>query len=140
MAIVPSTLPPDSDIYNVDNFIKQPSYTYRIDFENGRIIGKIDDQEAIVQAVRKILNTDKYAYEVYSWLYGNEIYTLFGKDVSYAVADLPRILEEALLVDDRIDRIENLVMTQTELNTLEVSFDIITAINEIIPITEEVIL
>lgn len=138
MAFVPDTLPPEADVYNIDNFIQQPSYTYRLDFENGRIIGKIDNNEAILQAVRKVLNTDRYAYEIYSWTYGNEIYTLFGKDISYTIADLPRILEEALYVDDRIRIIENLTMVPTDLNTVVVEFDIFTHDNEILHVQETI--
>lgn len=45
----------------------EPSLTYRLDLENNRIAGKIDDVEAIQQAILLILQTERYKFEMYSW-------------------------------------------------------------------------
>lgn len=35
---------------------EQPSLTYRLDLDNGRIVGKVDGLEAVNQAIRKALS------------------------------------------------------------------------------------
>ena len=61
---------------NTQNFEIQPTKTYKLDLINKRIIGLIDGREAVNQHIRKVLSTDKYAYEIYDWYYGNEILKL----------------------------------------------------------------
>lgn len=88
---------------NEDNSVIMPSLTYKV--ENGRILGKIDYLEAVKQAVYKILATERFIYEIYSWQYGNDLNVLFGKEILYAETDVRRILEEALLADERVDSV-----------------------------------
>lgn len=109
-----------------DDFLILPSKTYRLDFENKRIIGSIDEYEAVVQFIRKVLNTDKYAYEIYDWYYGNELLGLVGKDYNYIIAEIPRIAKEALLVDDRIIEVKNFKFTRESSDSVSSTFDVIT--------------
>ena len=104
----------------------KPSLTYKVDWENNRIVGTTDDDaETLYQFVYKALNTDKYAHEVYDWLYGNELYKLVGKDYQYIVTALPDIIERALLTDDRVKEISNYEFNQLKVDEMEVSFDVI---------------
>ena len=48
----------------------QPSLTYALDAENGRIRGKVDGLEAVKQAVYLVLSTERFAHLIYSWNYG----------------------------------------------------------------------
>lgn len=100
----------------------QPSLTYKIDVVNNRLIGKIDNQESVMQAIQKILDTDRYAYEIYDWNYGQQLLKLIGKDVAYCEAEIPRIVSEALLQDDRIKEVTDYKFEQTDINSLTVSF------------------
>lgn len=99
-----------------------PTQTYRLDFVNKRIVGKLNQAEALMQAVQKIFNTDKYAYEIYDWYYGNELLKLVGKPYDYIVTRLPRIVREALLVDDRVTEVTDFEFNRTSVDSMTVSF------------------
>jgi len=99
--------------------------TYKINFEEKRIIGEIDDLEAVKQAVYKILHTERFNSLVYSWDYGVEFENLIGKDYDFILGDLQRRIEEALLQDDRIERIENVKVDKKQNDSIDVSFIVI---------------
>ncbi len=80
----------------------QPSYTYYLDIDKGRIYGHCSGIEAVKQAVYKILSTERYNYIIYDDFYGREINALFGKQIYYVVPELERLITEALMYDDRI--------------------------------------
>ena len=112
-------------ILGTTEVIKQadmPSKTYRIDFQTGRISGTVDCREAMVQAIRKILQTERFQYRIYSWTYGMEGSQLIGKSRETALANLKQQLESALLQDDRILSITDLNVTDSGRRFLTVSF------------------
>ena len=119
--MIPETLN-EENLIDIEEYESPPSLTYRLDFTNRRIIGKVDDKEAVMQFIKKVLDTSKYAYAIYDWYYGNEILALVGLPYDYIVADLPRIIEEALLVDDRIMSIENWSFSKTSVDSMHASF------------------
>lgn len=82
--------------------VTQPSKTYRLDIENHRVIGYCTGIDAIKQAVYKVLNSERFQYLIYSWNYGVEINYLIGKSRTYVQSQLKRVIEEALIQDDRI--------------------------------------
>lgn len=106
---------------NSQNFEVLPSKTYKIDPENGRIIGTIDGAEAVMQFIRKVLNTDKYAYEIYDWYYGNELLKLVGQSYDYIITRVPNIFREALLVDDRIKDVRDFTFSPSGLDSVTVT-------------------
>ena len=122
---------------NTENFEVLPAKTYKIDTINKRIIGIIDGKEAVYQHVKKVFSTDKYAYEIYDWYYGNELLKLVGQSADYAIARIPNIFEEALLVDDRITGIRDFTFTQTAIDTIVASC-IVDTIYGAIEYTQEV--
>lgn len=81
-----------------------PSKTYRID--SGCIAGTADGLEAVKQAVFCILNTERFDWEVYSWNYGMECKTLFGRNPGVVKSKLKKRITEALMQDDRITSID----------------------------------
>lgn len=85
----------------------QPSLSYRMRIAEEKILGTIDELEAVAQACYKILNTERYQYVIYSWNYGIELRSLFGKPIPYVYSELPRRIREALLQDDRVESVEN---------------------------------
>lgn len=99
-----------------------PSYTYKLDFDNKRIIGKTNGREAVMQAIRKIMGTERYAFVIYTANYGIELQRLVGKDFVFISADIQRTIEEALLEDDRILGITDFVIQQTGIDEMFVSF------------------
>ncbi|GKU75652.1 DUF2634 domain-containing protein [Paenibacillus sp. L3-i20] len=104
---------------------QQPSHTWKIDFENGRVLGVIDDLQAIQQAAIKILHTERYDHTTYSFDYGIELRSLLGQSPSFVRADLLRRIEEALLQDERIRSIANLSIEGTG-DQMHVTFSVIT--------------
>jgi hypothetical protein len=100
----------------------QPSRTYRLDLVRKRVPSMIDGPDAIIQAVRKILYTERYAYVIYSSQYGVELDRLIGQEYDFIVSDIKRTLTEALLMDNRIISLENFGMKKTGLDTMEVNF------------------
>ncbi len=88
--------------------VKQPSLTWKVDFEKGKVLGQIDGIEAIRQSAQEILRTERYKYLIYSFNYGNEFKTLIGRDTLLVSSELKRMIKEALLQDDRITAIQNI--------------------------------
>ncbi len=91
--------------------VKQPSYTWKIDFERGRISGTIDNLEAVKQSVYKIMATPRYHHLIYSFNYGSEVTPLVGKSAGYVQSEINRRIKEALSQDDRITSIDDIKST-----------------------------
>lgn len=88
----------------------ETSKTYKIDFENGRIIGYVDGQDAVKQFIHKALTTPRFKCLIYTSLYGSEIKERLIDDEStteYLEADMQRMVEDALLYDGRVLKINN---------------------------------
>ena len=52
---------------------EQPSLTYRLDLEAGRIVGRVDKLEAVNQAIRKAIITPRFKCLIYDNQYGSEV-------------------------------------------------------------------
>ncbi|MGU8434661.1 DUF2634 domain-containing protein [Clostridium perfringens] len=102
----------------------QSSKTYRIDSFNGRITRKIDELEAIKQAVFKILQTERFENVIYDANYGVELVGLIGKPKEFVKSDIERIIKEALLVDERILGIENFNIVDDVEENLKIEFKV----------------
>lgn len=74
----------------------QPSLTYALDIEHGRIRGMVDELESLRQAIYLILSTERYAYLIYSWNYGVELVELIGQPKEYALPEIKRCITEYL--------------------------------------------
>lgn len=98
---------------NSENFEILPAKTYKLDLVNHRIIGMIDEKEAVIQFIQKVLSTDKYAFEIYDWYYGNELLNLVGHSYDYIITRIPNIFKEALLVDDRITNVRDFTFNKS---------------------------
>lgn len=90
--------------------VDEPTFTYRLDFDTGRISGMVDEQEAMKQFIRKAIITARARYPIYTDDYGCELPTLIGQDVTrdYIDAEIPRMVKEALIYDDRITSVTRL--------------------------------
>lgn len=102
----------------------QSSKTYRIDSFNGRITRKIDELEAIKQAVFKILQTERFENVIYDANYGVELVGLIGKPKEFVKSDIERIIKEALSVDERILGIENFNIVDDVKENLKIEFKV----------------
>lgn len=90
------------DMSKVTEEVFLPTRTYKISDDGKRIIGYTDGIDAMKQAVRLILKTERYEYIIYSWDYGVELKTLYGEDMGYVMSELKRRISEALMTDVRI--------------------------------------
>ena len=121
-AIIPAELDVEEE--------QQPSLTYGIDFERGRIRGMIDELEAVKQAVFLILQTERYRYLIYSADYGSELEGLIGRDQLFVQSELKRRIREALMQDDRIEDVTNFRL-QFNGDSVLVRFTVISIFGEI---------
>ena len=106
---------------NAENFEVLPTKTYKLDPVNRRIVGSTDGVDAVMQFIRKVLSTDKYAFEIYDWYYGNELLKLVGQSYDYVITRIPNIIREALLVDDRINDVRDFTFDKRGLDVIYVS-------------------
>ena len=87
------------------------SRTYAIDWENGRIRGFVDEQEAVKQYMKKALLTPRFKCLIYDNSYGSEINDEIIKNSAtrdYIEADLPFLIKDTLIHDERILDIKNI--------------------------------
>ena len=111
--------------------ITQPSKQHKMYFDTNRILGTCDSLDAIKQTVFKILNTERYAYIIYSWNYGIELKDLFGQPVMYVCPEIERRVQEALLQDDRITAVDNFEFDTSKRGVVSVSFTVHTNVGDL---------
>lgn len=108
----------DRDGDDDESLDDEPTLTFKI--ENGRIRGKFDEKQAMIQAVDKILQTERLVYPIYSDQYGNDLNDLIGKDMGYAKVEAERMIKEALLADDRVVEVDIDAVNEVNRDTLEI--------------------
>ena len=120
------------------NIIILPTKTYKMTLDDAnRISGYTDEQEAMKQAIYKIIRTERYRYIIYDWNYGIELEDLFGMPVSFCVPEIERRITEALLQDIRINEVNNFEFDTSKKGIVLTKFTAYTEFGEI-DISEEV--
>ena len=107
-----------------------PSRDYKNDQNEKRIIGMVDDLDAVKQAIYFMLNTERYQYLIYSWDYGVELADLFGQPYSYVVPEIERRVTECLTQDDRITAVTNFSIEKKK-NNVHATFTVETIYGEV---------
>jgi hypothetical protein len=101
----------DLDVLDSDPEL-EPLKTYRIDYEKGEITNEmIEGKEAVLQFVHMALRTPRFAHAIYSEDYGSEIESLLADKevtVEFKLSELPRMIEEALVYDERISDVTDI--------------------------------
>ena len=121
------------------NIIILPTKTYKMTLDDAnRISGYTDEQEAMKQAIYKIIRTERYRYIIYDWNYGIELEDLFGMPVSFCVPEIERRITEALLQDIRINEVNNFEFDTSKKGVVLVKFTAYTEFGEINITDEEV--
>ncbi|WP_139489374.1 DUF2634 domain-containing protein [Brevibacillus dissolubilis] len=102
-------LEPDLVFPQIIENVRQPSKTYQLDIETGEITARIDGRQAIEQFITKAIHTIRFHVPIYSPDYGCEIQSLFGRGFSerFIRAEIVRMVTEALIYDDRIERVSD---------------------------------
>ncbi|MCK9862033.1 DUF2634 domain-containing protein [Paenibacillus sp. ATY16] len=93
-------LPEGAVLNTASEEVEQTSRTYRLDIERGKITGFVDGQDAVKQAIYKILDTERFAHFIYSGNYGSEKSGIFRTDYE-------RWIRDALLQDERISAVQD---------------------------------
>lgn len=132
-----SPLQPTKEQTGVTTPTPEPSRTYRLDFKNGVISDFIDDDEALRQAIVKAIRTARFRYLIYDDQYGSELEDLIGADVTEAFLneEIPRVIREALIYDDRIADVRDFVVRR-ESDRVYVEFTVVKTDGD--TLTEEV--
>lgn len=103
---------------------KQVYRTYRMDFQKKRIGGMVDGKEAVMQAIWKILSTVRFAHLIYDDQYGCDFFNKIndGFTSDYLDSDMPVMLEDALLSDERILGIADFSYEAVSYDSIRISF------------------
>ncbi|WP_127849729.1 DUF2634 domain-containing protein [Lacticaseibacillus hulanensis] len=109
--------------------VTQPSLTYRI--AGGHVRGNVDGQEAMRQAIGKILSTERFVWPIYTEQYGNDLIELIGKDMPYAETEVTRMLTEALEADDRVTDVDVTDIEAVSGDTLAVTATVTTIFGDL---------
>ncbi|MBP3037993.1 DUF2634 domain-containing protein [Bacillaceae bacterium Marseille-Q3522] len=99
-----------------------PTRTYKV--ENGRILGWTSGLEAMQQMVQKLLSTERFENVIYSEDYGVELNRLIGESYDFVKSDLERTITAALLVDDRIEGLEDFIIKKVSGESLLCTFTV----------------
>lgn len=124
MSLFPFISPPEvENIYPEYPIYFECAWDFKTDqaiFEDGNP-KIVSGNEAIKVWVYKAIKTTRYQYEIYTWDYGCEIESLFGKgfQLGFIESETKRFIEEALIVNPYI----------TKINKIDVEFskDVLTA-------------
>ena len=111
---------------------EKPSLTYRLDLDNGRIVGKVDKLEAVNQAIRKAIITPRFKCLIYDNQYGSEIEdAIIAKDATreYIEAVTEGFITDALRPDTRILKIRDFQFEFVE-DSAKISFSVDTIFGE----------
>ncbi|TPR48172.1 DUF2634 domain-containing protein [Apilactobacillus micheneri] len=106
-----------------------PSKTYKV--KNGRILATIDDYEAMVQAIDKIMQTERFVYPIYDENYGHDLNDLISKDFEYIQVEAERMIEEALKADDRVEDVTVDSVEKTSQDSILISATVDTIFGQI---------
>jgi phage baseplate assembly protein W len=103
MALTDTTLV--LDIETIEDDSSDLTRTYKMDFENNRIMGFTDGLDALQQAITKILFTERFKNLIYSNEYGSEVKACLMSDDctnEFLNVEIPALIKEALMQDVRI--------------------------------------
>lgn len=110
------------DLTDAFQYEEQPGFTYKWHIDKLRVSGYVDELEAYKQAIYKILNTERYTYLIYSWNYGVELKSLIGQHIAYVVPEIERRVREALMQDDRTERVDSFEFDTSKRGVVAVTF------------------
>ena len=101
-------------------FVKLPTKTYFV--ENGRIVTKTDGLKAMEQHIDKVLTTERYHDVIYTPFFGIELIDVLGRPSSFVRGVIKKRVTQALMVDERIQSIEQFEIVKVDGDILHVSF------------------
>lgn len=121
-----ATLPEGVGLDISMDYVDRPTNTFIIDWSSRQIAGMGSGLTAMRQAVDIILQNERFEWQIYSSDFGSELEDLVGEEFDFIVSDLPRRIEDALSVDDRILSVTNFSFINNGNGTVTCKFDVIT--------------
>lgn len=106
---------------------------YEIDWETGQLTGRIvEGLEAVKVWIYLALQTERYVFEQFTWVYGNELPTLIGtsNNQEYLQMEVKRMVKDCLSVNEHILDIDNF-QCEVEDEKIMISFMAITDYGEV---------
>ena len=128
----------EEDIESDFELESEPSKTYAMNLDNSIFTGKIDETEAIKQAILKMINTERYQHEIYSWDYGIELADLYGKPFDFVRCEIENRIRDALMADDRIEDVGEFEVERIGKRELLVKFTVKTVNDDELDMESEV--
>ena len=95
----------DDDSEDDEDDEEETSRTYKLDLDSGRIIGFVDDLDAVEQAIRKAVATPRFDCLIYDDQYGSETGCAdmaLGATEEYRRSAVEGFIRDALSQDTRI--------------------------------------
>lgn len=109
----------------------QPSKTWIIDRDAMQVSRMDEGLESVRQAVEIALNVERYKWTIYDANFGSELDGLAGEDEAYIIAELPRMVEDALSPDSRVIAVDDYVFTRLDSTSMRVTFTVHTVYGDI---------
>lgn len=112
---------------------QQATRTYRMDMVRKRIVGMVDGEEALRQAIWKMLTTERFKHLIYSDNYGSEIMDrAMDTELTeeFLGCDIPELVKDALLIDERILEVNNITWNWVGRDSVAIACEVITIYGE----------
>ena len=106
----------DYNLMTDDYFTRSTFYdlTFRYVKERDAIIGTVADRDALEQSIFFILMTERYTYPIFNRDYGVDFDGIIGNTIEDVRTLLPQRIREALIMDDRITSVDEVVVQEIE--------------------------
>ncbi len=121
-----ATLPEGAGFPASIRFAEKPTKTFLIDWASKRITGMDSGLAAMSQAVDIMLQNERFAWQIYSSRFGSELEGLVGEEYDYIVSEVPRRIQEALSVDNRVLSVEDFVFSEPDGDQVTCGFRVVT--------------
>jgi hypothetical protein len=108
----------------------QPSKTFKLNISKNKVVGTVDEIEALKQTIFLMLSVERFENLIYSWNYGVQTNDLIGEDYSYVCSELKSRISAALVYDDRINSVDSFSFSKNKENLI-VSFVVNTIYGDI---------
>lgn len=120
-----ATLPENVGFATEIEYVSQPSLTWLINRQTMRVQCMNEGLDAVRQAVEIYLNTVRFRWQIYTPRIGTELDTLIGEESDLIESELPRMVTEALEVDDRVLEVRDFEFTIAG-DSMTVTFVVVT--------------
>ena len=119
-----ATLPENIGFDTTFILAAQPSLTWIIDKTINQVVGMDSGLESVRQAVEIILNAERYRWQIYSNNFGIELDDLIGESEDYIQSELPRMVSDALMQDNRVTAVDDFAFSRNGSDAMTVSFSV----------------